>query len=214
MGPLRFAIAAAALLLAAPAAAGNVEQWRPIIAEASIRFGIPETWIARVMRAESGGNTMLNGRPITSHAGAMGLMQVMSATYRAMARMHGLGLDPHNPRDNILAGTAYLRAMYDRYGYPGLFAAYNAGPGRYEDHLRTGRTLPGETRAYLAQLTGSTRPGRFSRQPRTSESMSAERQTDSIFFAIRPRGSGVPAAGTSPQPQLFVRIGGLSSASE
>ncbi|GLS35130.1 hypothetical protein GCM10010869_07180 [Mesorhizobium tianshanense] len=46
--------------------------------------------------------------------------------------MRGLtvGPDPHDPRDNILAGAAYLRAMQDRYGFPGLFAAYNAGPER------------------------------------------------------------------------------------
>src|SRR3546814_14540828 len=43
--------------------------------------------------------------------------------------------------------------MYDRFGYPGLFAAYNAGPARYERHLRTGQALPTETRDYIAQLT-------------------------------------------------------------
>src|SRR3546814_8835382 len=69
-----------------------------------------------------------------------------------MRRQHGLGGDPYDPRDNILAGAAYLRAMYDRFGYPGLFAAYNAGPARYERHLRTGQALPAETRDYIAQL--------------------------------------------------------------
>src|SRR3546814_21074352 len=48
--------------------------------------------------------------------------------------------------------TFYLRRMYERFGYPGLFAASNAGPARYAAHLRTGRTLPGETRSYLATL--------------------------------------------------------------
>jgi hypothetical protein len=51
-----------------------------------------------------------------------------------------------------MAGASYLRAMYDRFGYPGLFAAYNAGPERYEDYLRTGRALPTETLNYLASL--------------------------------------------------------------
>jgi soluble lytic murein transglycosylase-like protein len=129
-----------------------VERWRPYIVEASQRFGIPQAWIAAVMQAESRGQTHRNGRPITSHAGAMGLMQVMPDTWAALRRQHGLGPDPHNPRDNILAGAAYLRAMYDAFGYPGLFAAYNAGPGRYAEHLRTGRPLPAETRGYIAQL--------------------------------------------------------------
>jgi soluble lytic murein transglycosylase-like protein len=107
--------------------------------EASGRFGVPESWIRRVIRAESGGRTMMNGRPIVSHAGAMGLMQLMPGTWREMRAALRLGHDPHYPRDNILAGTAYLRAMYERFGYPGLFGAYNAGPARFAEHLRTGR---------------------------------------------------------------------------
>jgi len=129
-----------------------VERWRPYIAEGSQRFGIPQAWIAAVMQAESAGQTHRIGRPITSHAGAMGLMQVMPGTWATLRRRHGLGPDPHDPRDNILAGAAYLREMHDQFGYPGLFAAYNAGPGRYAEHLRTGRPLPAETRGYIAQL--------------------------------------------------------------
>jgi soluble lytic murein transglycosylase-like protein len=144
-----------ALFVATPAAADPLDRWRVEIAEASARFGVPVAWIERVMRAESGGQTMLGGRPITSHAGAMGLMQLMPATWTAMRAAHGLGSNPHDPHDNILAGTAYLRTMYDRFGYPGLFAAYNAGPGRYAAHLASGRALPGETRAYLAQASGT-----------------------------------------------------------
>jgi soluble lytic murein transglycosylase-like protein len=66
----------------------------------------------------------------------------------------GLGRDPHDPRDNILAGTYYLRLMHDRFGYPGLFGAYNAGPGRYAAWLAGRSGLPGETRAYIATVAG------------------------------------------------------------
>ena len=116
MGPLKPLALAVALLIAPPAAADPrrtdpVSRWRAEIAEASARFAVPVAWIERVMRAESGGHTMLGGRPITSHAGAMGLMQLMPATWAAMRAAHGLGGNPHDPRDNILAGTAYLRAM-------------------------------------------------------------------------------------------------------
>lgn len=147
-------ILGAAPTYAEPAAATDaaLDRWQGLIAEASRRFGVPEAWIRAVMQAESGGRTMLDGRPITSRAGAMGLMQVMPGTYEEMRRAHDLGADPRDPRDNILAGTAYLRAMYDRYGYPGLFAAYNAGPERYDEHLHQGRPLPAETRAYLATV--------------------------------------------------------------
>src|SRR3546814_5232011 len=65
-------------------AAPAVGRWRPYIAEASRRFGIPQGWIAAVMQAESAGLTHLHGHPITSRAGAMGLMQLMPGTWAAM----------------------------------------------------------------------------------------------------------------------------------
>lgn len=131
---------------------GGVGRWRKEIAQASASFGIPAVWIERVMAAESRGRTMQNGKPITSPAGAMGLMQVMPKTWAELRSRLGLGSDPHAPRDNILAGTAYLREMYDRFGYPGMFAAYNAGPKRYAASLVSGRPLPAETRAYLVEV--------------------------------------------------------------
>jgi len=117
------------------------------IADAARRFGIPEAWIRAVMRVESRGDV----RAI-SPKGAMGLMQIMPATWGDLRARHGLGGDPYDPRDNIMAGAAYLREMHDRYGSPGFLAAYNAGPGRYEEYRATGRPLPAETRAYVAAL--------------------------------------------------------------
>lgn len=116
------------------------------IAEASQRFGIPAAWITTVLQAESAGDARA-----VSPKGAMGLMQLMPETWAGLRVRHGLGQDPFDPRDNILAGVAFLREMYNRYGSPGFLAAYHAGPGRYEQHLR-GRPLPPETRAYLAAL--------------------------------------------------------------
>lgn len=130
----------------------QLARWQAFVSEASRRFRIPQAWIYAVMDAESSGKTMLDGRPITSRAGAIGLMQVMPGTYDEMRAELGLGAAPHDPRDNILAGTAYMRAMYDRFGFPGLFAAYNAGPDRYEQHLQRGRPLPRETVSYLEEL--------------------------------------------------------------
>ncbi len=119
------------------------------VADAARRFGIPEAWIWAVMRVESGGNA----RAI-SRAGAMGLMQIMPATWADLRARYGLGADPFDVRDNIVAGAAYLRAMHDRYGNASaMLAAYNAGPGRYDDYLSRGRPLPPETVGYLAQLT-------------------------------------------------------------
>lgn len=189
----------AALLLAAPARADPAARWHPYIAEASARFGIPAAWIERVMRAESSGRTHLDGRPITSRAGAMGLMQLMPGTWAELSAKHGLGPDPHDPLDNILAGTAYLRAMYDRFGYPGLFAAYNAGPARYAAHLERGRPLPSETRTYLVTVAGEK-----AERPRLDPTGSAE-----TIFAVRHRHDeqAFPAAPDAPQPgTLFVPL--------
>jgi hypothetical protein len=65
---------------------------------------------------------------------------------------YGFGADPFDAHDNILAGAAFLREMHDRYGSPGFLAAYNAGPGRYEEFRDRGRSLPSETLAYVAGL--------------------------------------------------------------
>lgn len=116
------------------------------IAEAAQRFGIPAAWIRAVMRVESA-----NDVQAISPKGAMGLMQIMPPTWVDLRDRYRLGTDPYDPRDNILAGAAYLRELHDRYGSPGFLAAYNAGPGRYEEHL-AGRPLPAETRAYVATL--------------------------------------------------------------
>jgi hypothetical protein len=99
------------------------------------------------MQLESGGDEQA-----TSPKGALGLMQIMPRTWVELSVRYGLGIDPFDPRDNILAGTAYLREMHGRFGSPGFLAAYNAGPERYEQHLATGRPLPVETQAYVAAL--------------------------------------------------------------
>jgi soluble lytic murein transglycosylase-like protein len=116
------------------------------IAEASHRFRVPERWIRAIMHLESARDPRA-----VSRKGAVGLMQIMPKTWAELRLRHQLGRDPYDPRDNILAGTAYLRELYDRYGSPGFLAAYNAGPGRYEASLK-GRPLPAETRAYVATL--------------------------------------------------------------
>lgn len=129
------------------------------VTEASRRFAIPEHWIRAVMRVESGEKSRARSRK-----GAAGLMQIMPKTWTELRARHGLGADPYDPRDNILAGAAYIRELSDRYGAPGFLAAYNAGPGRYERHLATGRPLPEETQAYVATLMPMIEGMRVSKQ--------------------------------------------------
>jgi hypothetical protein len=122
------------------------------VAEASQRFAIPSSWIRAVMRAESLGDARA-----LSPKGAMGLMQIMPETWAELRLRYGLGPDPYDPRDNIIAGAAYLRELHDRYRERGFIAAYNAGPGRYENDLSTGRPLPAETLSYVASVASSIR---------------------------------------------------------
>ena len=190
---LRGMVAAVALMIAVPAWADPVDPWRAIVAEASGRFGIPQSWIIRVMRIESGGNTMRGGRPIVSSAGAMGLMQLMPGTWGSLRVALGLGSNPHDPHDNIIAGTAYLRMMHDRFGYPGLFGAYNAGPGRYGAYVAGRSRLPGETIAYLASTTGGATPAYPA--PISGGRPATLVQSNTLFFVVR---NAPIATATSP----------------
>lgn len=208
-------LAAAALLCAtvgtARAQGAAVGRWHREIGEASVRFGVPVSWIRRVMQAESGGRLTRHGRPIVSHAGAMGLMQLMPGTWRELRELYRLGPDPHHPRDNILAGTAYLRLMFDRFGYPGLFAAYNAGPDRYARHLRTGRQLPAETRQYVVRVAGIGGAGAAFRAPDAIQALDADVQsgeTPSVRRARPVTGTPTPNRGSiaAHGQQLFVRL--------
>jgi soluble lytic murein transglycosylase-like protein len=159
------------------ALSNNPSQFSSFISEASDRFSISKNWIRAVMNQESGGIVR-----IVSPKGAIGLMQVMPETYLELASRYGLGRDPFNPRDNILAGTAYLREMLDRFGSPGFLAAYNAGPRRYEQHLSTGRPLPDETIAYMTNVdrtTNNTRSVALDRSKNLSQVL------NSSLFALR-----------------------------
>lgn len=175
------------------------------VAEAAQRFGLPTLWINAVMMGESAGDV----RAI-SPQGAMGLMQIMPETWDDLRTRHGLGVDPFDPRDNILAGAGYLREMHDRYGSPGFLAAYNAGPKRYEEYLTTGRELPLETQGYvaiLASMIGAPQVGGTVAIARRE----APWQESALFAARSP--SGV-LAGLSPLAPSDRAPGGRSTAGQ
>jgi soluble lytic murein transglycosylase-like protein len=150
---------AATMLAASPAFSSadgiaycGTKQWQSHIAAAAARLDLPERWLHAVMHAESAGCDTMNGSPTTSSAGAMGLMQLMPRTWATYREKLQLGHDPYDPHDNILAASAYLRDLDDRYGWPNALAAYHAGPTRYDEHLSTGRPLPRATLDYLARV--------------------------------------------------------------
>ncbi|MVZ98125.1 lytic transglycosylase domain-containing protein [Sphingorhabdus sp. IMCC26285] len=175
------------------------------VAEAAQRFGIPEHWIYAVMRTESAGRI-----GAVSSAGAMGLMQLMPGTWERQRTRFGLGTDPFDPRDNIMAGTSYLREMYDSYGTPGFLAAYNAGPGRYQDWRDRGRPLPAETRSYVAKIAPMLQSGSGPTVVASAQILQADRisWTQSQLFAGRSdavpdwSSDGAPAAPAPSLPHL------------
>jgi hypothetical protein len=124
------------------------DPWGPYIREAASRYSIPEQWIRAVMQQESGGEEQA-----VSPVGAMGLMQVMPETYAGLRQRYGLGDDPFEPHNNILAGSGYIHEMYERFGSPGFLAGYNAGPDRVDQYLAGSASLPDETVNYLAAIT-------------------------------------------------------------
>lgn len=171
------------------------DPWASFIAEAAERFDIPERWIRTAMRTESDGDTH-----IVSPKGAMGLMQIMPTTWDELRARHGLGDDPFDPHDNIIAGTAYLRALRDRYGIPGALAAYSAGPARWEEHQLLGVPLPDATQRDLgkpAPAVDDTTPGLF-----VAPAWSTTGASDAPLFAIDT--ATRPAASAVPSERLFV----------
>lgn len=221
-GGWRIAAIAFATLIAQPLAA----QQPPVMAspdshsvaadvsDAAHRFGIPERWIYAVMRAESAGRV-----DATSPVGAMGLMQIMPATWEQLRARYGLGNDAYHRRDNIMAGAVYIREMYDRYGAPGFLAAYNAGPGRYENYLNSGRPLPAETRNYVAQvapaLDGLQRPERMvvatDRTIWARAALFVPRAVGAVTDPENAPSSRAPAASQPLLGGLFVALSGQSS---
>jgi Transglycosylase SLT domain len=172
------------------------DPWQSFIDEAAVRFGIPASWIRAVIRVESKGDPQA-----VSPNGAIGLMQLMPHTYAQLCVRFGLGDDPTDPHDNIVAGTAYLRELYERFGFAGFVAAYNAGPRRYEDHLVTGRSLPEETLAYVAELAPMLVDGVSDGDPVVADKRMSWRQS-SLFVAQSSNQSITSRSPFTPQTEI------------
>ena len=104
----------------------KIDRWDALILGASQRHGVPATLIKAVCLAESGMNPNAQ-----SHAGAMGLMQLMPATAASL----GVA-DPWDPYQSIDGGTRYLAKLIERFGpeYRLVAAGYNAGPGNVKKY--------------------------------------------------------------------------------
>ncbi len=111
--------------------------------QAARRHRVPVDLFLRLVQQESGWQVKAR-----SHKGAIGLAQLMPQTARR------LGVDPHDPRQNLEGGARYLATQYKTFGSWRLaLAAYNAGPGAVKKY---GGVPPfKETRNYVRVIWGS-----------------------------------------------------------
>jgi len=121
----------------------RVRAWEPVVAPIAARYNLDTELVLRVIEAESGGDPRA-----VSPKGAMGLMQLMPDTARAL----GVS-DPFDPVQNIEGGVRYLSHLMERFGDPRLaLAAYNAGPSNVQ---RYGGVPPfPETQRYIKKIIG------------------------------------------------------------
>lgn len=205
VGPPVAAFAAAYPRLESPA--GLRPEIDAAVSEAAERFDLPQHWIRAVIEVES----RFDPRAV-SPKGAMGLMQLMPLTWGGIRQILRLGEDPFDVRDNILAGTSYLRDLRDRYGVLGMLAAYNAGPARYEAWLASGRPLPAETRSYVAVLSAKLNLHGADRVSQAGASPASPWTEAPLFLArqseVRTRADGSePSAAAIADNPLFARRG-------
>ncbi|WP_246856590.1 lytic transglycosylase domain-containing protein [Acetobacter vaccinii] len=159
--------------------------WKPYINEAALRFSIPQGWIRAVMNQESGGHQYIHGHLVRSVHGAVGLMQIKPDTYHELARRYHLGSDPYDPHDNIMAGSGYIRELYDRFGSPTFLVAYSCGPQCADNHQRRGTSLPSYARSYLAAVAphlGDGTPGTVTAE---TDAVEVATTTDPVDAALQ-----------------------------
>lgn len=132
----------------APPEGARGHKFEAAVLEEAKRQGVDPNLALHVLYKETGG--LKNPESARSRAGAIGPMQLMPATAR------DLGVDPTNPMENIQGGIAYLKQMMQKYQDPVMAtAAYNAGPGRVDQAIRSGRgiaALPRETQMYVPRM--------------------------------------------------------------
>lgn len=116
--------------------------YKPMAEAAARKYGIPVDLFNRLVQQESNWNPKAK-----SHAGAIGLAQLMPFTAKA------LGVNPHDPRQNLEGGARYLKQQYNKFrSWRLALAAYNAGPGAVEKH--NGVPPYKETRNYVKKILG------------------------------------------------------------
>jgi len=121
----------------------RAQDYSQLITKYANKYGLDPNLVAGLIKQESGFNPKAR-----SHCGAMGMMQLMPSTAKAMGVTK-----PYDPEDNINGGCKYLRQMLDKFdGNTRLaLAAYNSGPGNVSKY---GNRVPpfAETQNYVKSI--------------------------------------------------------------
>lgn len=143
-GPKPAARAAAVKTVAPSAMPKGASRWNSLIEQVAAEHGVDARLLHAIVRVESAYNHQAR-----SHAGALGLMQVIPATGKRFGAN-----DLFDPLQNLRAGTAYLVWLHRRFNgdLTLMLAAYNAGEGAVQRH---GNRVPpfSETRRYVEKVT-------------------------------------------------------------
>lgn len=149
-----------------PSFSPAVTRFQPLVEQVSQETGVPVGLGLAVIQAESAGDPLARSR-----AGAGGLMQLMPGTAA------GLGVQNRfNPEQNVRGGMGYLAEMLQKYNgnVAHALAAYNAGPGAFDNYLAGKQELPAETKQYVSRVMGLLRGGMDYGQ--TAQQMYEDRQ--------------------------------------
>lgn len=168
----------------------EIEQVAHTITHESERLGVPPSLVLGVIQIESGFYNFA-----VSNKGAMGLMQIMPATGRTLAKRHGIPWrGPEvlfDPIVNVRLGIAYIAWLEARFGsIDAALAAYNWGPARIGQRIRSGEGLP---QRYVRDVLGA-----YGVHAARSSSRREAIPATGVFTRAATKPSTAPMAAASP----------------
>lgn len=142
-----------------PKTNSKTDKYDSIINEAGIKYGVSQNLIKAVIAKETGGQ--FNADAYNQNSGASGLMQLTQITQKHLGVTN-----PFDAKENIFAGTKYLKELLTRYNGDVKLAliAYNYGPSYADDYYKNGwsdKDLPVETMDYYKSILSYMKNGQY-----------------------------------------------------
>lgn len=142
-----------------PKTNSKTDKYDSIINEAAMKYGVRQNLIKALIAKETGGQ--FNADAYNQGSGASGLMQLTPITQKHLGVKN-----PFDARENIFAGTRYLKELLTRYNGDVKLAliAYNYGPSYADDFYKNGwsdKDLPAETMDYYKSILSYMKNGQY-----------------------------------------------------